>query len=113
MFNLREGNAEMLLPVSQIRKARFCDVHISSPHIGSAHFGTAVNQITFFSERISRSKTLLMLAAYAGHAEFMRGLIQRGLGADPNRLDDLGQVPSAGAIFKRGDKVCACEAVLS
>jgi hypothetical protein len=44
-----------------------------------------------------------VLVAYAGHAELVRGLIQRG--ADPNRLNDLGQAPVAGAVFKRGDKV--------
>lgn len=45
----------------------------------------------------------MMLAAYAGHAELVRGLIQRG--ADPNRLNDLGQAPIAGAVFKREDEV--------
>lgn len=44
-----------------------------------------------------------MLAAYAGHAELVRGLVERG--ADPNRLNDRGQSPIAGAIFKREDKV--------
>ncbi len=44
-----------------------------------------------------------MLAAYAGHAELVRGLIQRG--ADPNRLNDRGQAPIAGAVFKREDEV--------
>jgi ankyrin repeat protein len=44
-----------------------------------------------------------MLASYAGHAELVRGLVQRG--ADPNRLNDLGQAPIAGAVFKREDEV--------
>ena len=44
-----------------------------------------------------------MLAAYAGHVELVRGLIQRG--ADPNRTNDLGQAPIAGAVFKREDEV--------
>jgi hypothetical protein len=44
-----------------------------------------------------------MLAAYAGHAGLVRSLIQRG--ADPNRLNDRGQAPIAGAIFKREDEV--------
>lgn len=44
-----------------------------------------------------------MLAAYAGHAELVRGLVQRG--ADPNRLNDRGQAPIAGAVFKREDEV--------
>ena len=44
-----------------------------------------------------------MLAAYAGHAALVRGLVERG--ADPNRLNDRGQAPIAGAVFKREDEV--------
>ena len=43
--------------------------------------------------------TLLMLAAYHGHADLVRGLA--GLGADPDRVNDRGQSPLAGAVFKR------------
>jgi len=39
-----------------------------------------------------------MLAAYAGHVELTKSLISRG--ADPNRLNDLGQSIVAGAVFK-------------
>lgn len=39
-----------------------------------------------------------MLAAYAGHAELTKSLIDRG--ADPDRLNDLGQSIVAGAVFK-------------
>jgi hypothetical protein len=47
---------------------------------------------------------VLAVAAYAGLAELVRGLlIQRG--ADPNRLNYLGQAPIAGAVTERGDKV--------
>jgi ankyrin repeat protein len=42
--------------------------------------------------------SLLMLAAYHGHAELVRGLADRG--ADVNTLNDRGQSPLAGAIFK-------------
>src|SRR5699024_9900387 len=35
--------------------------------------------------------TLLMLAAYHGHADTVRALLTRG--ADPNRLNDRGQSP--------------------
>ncbi|KAF5009649.1 hypothetical protein FDECE_4150 [Fusarium decemcellulare] len=45
----------------------------------------------------------LMLAAYHGHAELVKVLIQHG--ADPNRLNDRGQSPLAGAIFKKEDEV--------
>ncbi|WP_369371526.1 ankyrin repeat domain-containing protein [Promicromonospora sp. Populi] len=42
--------------------------------------------------------TLLMLAAYHGHAELTAGLAERG--ADVNRLNSKGQAPLAGAVFK-------------
>lgn len=42
--------------------------------------------------------TLLMLAAYHGHADLVRDLGRRG--ADADRLNDRGQSPLAGAIFK-------------
>lgn len=45
-----------------------------------------------------RGDTLLMLAAYHGHAETVRSLLQRG--AEPDRANDRGQTPLAGAVFK-------------
>ena len=51
----------------------------------------------------TKGNTLLMLAAYAGHAALVRGLVERG--ADPNRLNGRGQAPLAGAVFKREDEV--------
>ncbi|WP_328454845.1 MULTISPECIES: ankyrin repeat domain-containing protein [unclassified Amycolatopsis] len=42
--------------------------------------------------------TLVMLAAYHGHADTVTALIERG--ADPNRQNDRGQSPLAGAVFK-------------
>ncbi|SDB80485.1 hypothetical protein GA0111570_102275 [Raineyella antarctica] len=42
--------------------------------------------------------TMLMLAAYRGHAETVRALVERG--ADPGRANDRGQTPLAGAVFK-------------
>ena len=47
--------------------------------------------------------TLVMLAAYHGHAEAVRALVARG--ADVNRLNDRGQSPVAGAVFKGEDDV--------
>jgi ankyrin repeat protein len=44
-----------------------------------------------------------MLAAYAGHTELTKGLLQRK--ADPNRTNDLGQSIIAGAVFKAHDEV--------
>ncbi|KAF4913309.1 putative ankyrin repeat protein [Colletotrichum viniferum] len=50
-----------------------------------------------------KGDTLLMLAAYHGHAALVKLLIQHG--ADPNRLNDRGQSPLAGAVFKKEDEV--------
>ena len=47
--------------------------------------------------------TLLMLAAYNGHASLVSELLTRG--ADGNRLNDQGQSPLAGAVFKGHDEV--------
>ena len=44
-----------------------------------------------------------MLAAYHGHAELVKLLIEHG--ADPNRLNDRGQSPLSGAVFKKEDAV--------
>lgn len=51
----------------------------------------------------SSGDTLLMLAAYHGHARLVTGLAQRG--ADPNRSNDRGQTPLAGAVFKGESEV--------
>jgi len=47
--------------------------------------------------------TLLMLAAYHGHAHTVSALVS--LGADPDRTNDRGQSPLAGAILKGDDDV--------
>lgn len=47
--------------------------------------------------------SLLMLAAYAGHANLVRGLIERG--ADVDKLNDRGQSPLAGVVFKKEDAI--------
>lgn len=39
-----------------------------------------------------------MLAAYSGHADLTSTLLSKG--ADPNRINDNGQSPLAGAVFK-------------
>lgn len=44
-----------------------------------------------------------MLAAYHGHADLVKLLMEHG--ADPNRLNDKGQSPVAGAVFKQEDAV--------
>lgn len=50
-----------------------------------------------------RGDSLVMLAAYHGHADTVRVLLRRG--ADPNRLNDRGQSPLAGAVFKNEAEV--------
>lgn len=47
--------------------------------------------------------TFLMLAAYSGHASLVSRLAS--LGADVNKLNDRGQSPLAGAIFKKEPEV--------
>ena len=51
----------------------------------------------------SKGDTLLMLAAYHGHAETVKMLLDKG--ADANTLNDRGQSPLAGAVFKGWDEV--------
>jgi uncharacterized protein len=46
-----------------------------------------------------KGDTLLMLAAYNGHADTVRALVERG--ADPDQANDRGQTPLAGAVFKQ------------
>jgi len=53
-----------------------------------------------------RGDSLVMLAAYHGHAEAVRVLLARG--ADADRANDRGQTPLAGAVFKgEGDVIRA------
>lgn len=52
-----------------------------------------------------QGNTLLMLAAYHGHADLVRDLAARG--ADVDRLNDRGQSPLAGAVFKGEEDVVA------
>lgn len=47
--------------------------------------------------------TLVMLAAYHGHAATVRALVDKG--ADVDRPNDKGQTPLAGAVFKGEDDV--------
>ncbi|MFJ8650590.1 ankyrin repeat domain-containing protein [Streptomyces sp. NPDC093546] len=50
-----------------------------------------------------KGDSLVMLAAYHGHAGAVEALLTRG--ADPNRVNDRGQTPIAGAVFKGEDDV--------
>lgn len=53
--------------------------------------------------RNQKGDTLLMLAAYHGHAGTVRTLGERG--ADPDLANDRGQTPLAGAVFKKEPEV--------
>jgi ankyrin repeat protein len=50
-----------------------------------------------------RGDSLVMLAAYPGHADAVRALLTRGAEAD--RINDRGQTPLAGAVFKGEQEV--------
>ncbi|PZH10467.1 hypothetical protein C1I97_14015 [Streptomyces sp. NTH33] len=50
-----------------------------------------------------RGDSLVMLAAYHGHADTVRALLARG--ADADRANDRGQTPLAGAVFKGEQEV--------
>lgn len=50
-----------------------------------------------------RGDSLVMLAAYHGHAGTLRALLERG--AEFDRANDRGQTPLAGAVFKGADEV--------
>ena len=69
----------MHVPISQ-------STHITSHHPPP----TTLAQEPYFSQ--------LMLSTYHGHAPLSRLLLSHG--ADPNRLNDRGQSPLAGAVFK-------------
>ncbi|MEV5758164.1 ankyrin repeat domain-containing protein [Streptomyces tendae] len=53
--------------------------------------------------RDAAGNTLLMLAAYHGHADSVRALVRHG--ADPDLRNDRDQSPIAGALFKGADDV--------
>ncbi|ANN17537.1 hypothetical protein SD37_19055 [Amycolatopsis orientalis] len=71
---------------------------------GYARAGATADLVAYVDAGVSanltndRGDTLVMLAAYHGHAETVAALIERG--ADPNRENDRGQSPLAGAVFK-------------
>ncbi|GAA4658051.1 ankyrin repeat domain-containing protein [Streptomyces chumphonensis] len=50
-----------------------------------------------------KGDSLVMLAAYHGHAGAVRALLERG--ADADKPNDRGQTPLAGAVFKGEDEV--------
>ena len=69
------------------------------------HLGAYLDAGAPLDLRDPSGNTLPMLAAYHGHAEVVRDLARRG--ADVNALNDRGQSPLAGAVFKGEDEVVA------
>lgn len=90
----REGNSAALLQAVDAG----LPVNMTNEKGRSFHCGEIRRSDTFLL-----GNTLLMLAAYAGHAELADALLSRK--ADPNRLNDLGQSIVAGAVFKANDAV--------
>lgn len=60
---------------------------------------SAINQGVPVDLSDEKGNTLLMLAAYHGHATLVEALAC--IGADLNKQNDRGQTPLAGAVFKR------------
>lgn len=79
-------------------------VELATRLFGMARAGEAAALSAYVDAGVSpnlanhRGDTLVMLAAYHGHADTVRALLQRG--ADPDRSNDRGQTPLAGAVFK-------------
>lgn len=69
-----------------------------------ARNGDAAGLIKYLDEDVAPDLTneggdsLVMLAAYHGHQEAVRALLERG--ADPNEANAKGQTPLAAAVFK-------------
>jgi ankyrin repeat protein len=89
----RSGNSELLL--SAVDAGLPANLTNSK---GKRGYGMVRVNLMF-----DQGNTLLMLAAYAGHLDLTKGLLDRG--ADPNRENDLGQSIVAGAVFKTHDAV--------
>ncbi|HEX9335032.1 MAG TPA: ankyrin repeat domain-containing protein [Pseudonocardiaceae bacterium] len=79
-------------------------VELATKLFGLARSGETATLIAYLDAGIppnltnDSGDTLVMLAAYHGHAETVRTLLAAG--ADPNRANDRGQTPIAGAVFK-------------
>jgi len=86
-------------------------VELAHQMLDLARQGTAERLLAYVDAGVpvdltdASGNTLLMLGAYHGHAAVVAGLAERG--ADVNRLNDRGQSPLAGAVFKGEDDVVA------
>lgn len=77
------------VPVKLFDLARDGEVAALAQYLDDGVPATAINEA---------GDSLVMLAAYYGHAEAVELLLARG--ADPNHANFKGQTPLAGAVFK-------------
>lgn len=79
-------------------------IELATRVFGLARAGDTVSLAAYVDAGVAADLTnqtgdsLVMLAAYHGHAETVGALLDRG--ANPNRANDRGQTPLAGAVFK-------------
>ncbi len=75
-------------------------VKLATRLFGLARSGDTDQLVAYVDANLSNhtGDSLVMLAAYHGHADTVRALLERG--ADPNRANDREQTPLAGAVFK-------------
>ncbi|MEV5971287.1 ankyrin repeat domain-containing protein [Streptomyces sp. NPDC051921] len=84
-------------------------VELASKVFDLARAGDAVTLAAYVDAGVpanlsnEKGDSLVMLAAYHGHAEAVTALLTRG--ADADRANDRGQTPLAGAVFKGEDSV--------
>ena len=76
----------------------------------TAELATYVDQGVPANLTNDKGDSLLMLAAYHGHAELVQALLDRG--ADANRANDRGQTPLAGAVLDGFDAMLGIGAPL-
>ncbi|MFJ9812440.1 ankyrin repeat domain-containing protein [Streptomyces sp. NPDC101158] len=84
-------------------------VELASKVFDLARSGDAVTLAAYLDAGVpvnlsnEKGDSLVMLAAYHGHAGAVTALLTRG--ADADRANDRGQTPLAGAVFKGEDAV--------
>lgn len=92
------------LPADQLQDAV---VELAHSMLDMARAGDAARLLPLVDQgapvdmRSADGNSMLMLAAYHGHAQLVRELARRG--ADVDLMNDRGQTPLAGAVFKGFD----------
>jgi hypothetical protein len=84
-------------------------IELATKVFGLARAGETAQLVAYIEAGVSanlanhKGDSLVMLAAYHGHAGTVQALCRHG--ADPDRVNDRGQTPLAGAVFKGEDRV--------